>query len=239
MLETPQGSSRFRRHKQAINTGIVTAFVFLATYGLTLRQQFQFNELLNKSLLMSAFNLRIKYDMISFEDISQGMEICNPNDPQSCLLLVEYLFKAYNNADLYIDKLGELSDFKNLSTLEPKFINQKSSINYLMEDIFGISIKEMKKYSISTPKEYINYFRKMDKLIPTDGDSLRNSLTEFKANNLSLLSKTELTVGKESSDSKAIMESYYGLQYLFICTIAIELLVFILMNSVDIVINNE
>ncbi len=79
----------------------------------------------------------------------------------------------------------------------------------------------------------------MDKSSPTDGDSLRNSLTKFKANNLSLLAKAELTIGRESLDSKAIMESYYGLQHLFICTIAIELLVFILMNSADIVINNE
>ena len=239
MRKTSQSLPRFRRHNKAVNTGIVTALVFLVTYGFSLRQQFQFSELLSKSELLSAFSLRVKYDMIAFEDISQGIESCNPEEPQSCLLLVDYLFKAYNNADLYIDKLEELSSLKYLASLKPEFTNQKSTLNYLMDDKFGLSIQKMKGYGISTPREYINYFRVMDKSIPVDDVSLRNSLTEFKVSILSLLARAELKVSRELSNSNAVREGYYRVQHLFIVTIAVELLVFILMNSVDILINNE
>ncbi|MCP9878148.1 hypothetical protein, partial [Cyanobium sp. A2C-AMD] len=155
MQKTPQRLVRLRKYNRAVNAGIITAIIFLLTYGIALKQQHQFSVLLRQSELISAFSIRIKYDIVSVEDHSIGIEGCDLKDKMSCLPLVEYLFQAYNSADLYIDKVDELSNVSKLVSFKPGFVKHKSNINLLMREHFRLSIDEMKARGISTPREYL------------------------------------------------------------------------------------
>lgn len=239
MQKTPQRLVRLRKYNRAVNAGIITAIIFLLAYGIALKRQHQFSVLLRQSELISAFSIRINYDIVSTEDHSISIKICDLKDKMSCLPLVEYLFQAYNSAELYINKVEELSDFGKLASLKPGLVKHKSNINLLMSEYFRLSIDDMKARSISTPREYL---RSVDQSIETNlsnQTSIETHLADISYKKVKLLSKIRTVLNHEIENNDNVTNSHTGLQGLFVFTAIVELVVFLLLNFIDIRINNE
>jgi len=239
MQETPQRLVRLRKYNRAVNAGIITAIIFLLTYGIALKRQHQFSVLLRQSELISAFSIRVNYDIVSTEDHSISIKRCDLKDKMSCLPLVEYLFQAYNSAELYINKVEELSGFGKLASLKPGLVKHKSNINLLMSEHFRLSIDDMKARSISTPREYL---RSLDQSIVTNlsnETSIETHFADISYKKVKLLSKIRTVLNNEIEDNDNVMNSYTGLQGLFVFTAIVELVAFLLLNLIDIRINNE
>jgi len=239
MARTLNRTTLIRRLRNAVKAGIATAALFILSYTVSLHKQQQFGELLENQEVMLALSFALRNDKIESGKIGSLVDKCQATQPTSCSGAIDALIRFYNRMNDYIDVSGEMPNPELIRPINSAAAETKLEINKALELTFGVSIDQAKKQKITSAQDYTNLVIKDIRWREQSNSSGLRALKNV-ASKIGQMQENGITLISEKIVSEGtIQKRHANLQSLFILATILELSVFIIMNSVDIVINND
>ena len=233
---------KLQSHQKKVNRLVKSSIVFTFFFGINsvfyINSQNKFEELLSKKEAIRAINISSDIDQISFKSkIKAKSQACADPISDFCQeyleILVQLKNRIYDYQMVFVNVFGFQKDsepIKNINDFE-------NNLDLLIGNFFGLNPKEARKKGIKSIEEYIEYlnFRDLIEKNPSKREeivlqilSTTNQTYEYLNTQVSLLEKRELKIEQSNLRLKFIL---FGLIFL-------QILVFILVNYIDLINNN-
>jgi len=239
MRKTLKRPTRLRKLKKAVKAGIFTATIFMLTYAWSLKKQQEFGARLENRETLAALQFALRNDMHETERFPGSINECAANKYINCTGAVELLIQSFNRMNDYIDVTQEIPNPESVKSIKSHASKIKKQINSTTALAFGLSIDQAKQSNLTSAKEFAeraDALRESDKNLGLDlADTLNKTYTQI----LEMQREGEREVSRLIEDDLKIKSEHQKLQYYFLIATITEIAVFVIMNSVDIVINND
>jgi len=239
MRKTLKRTTRLRKLKKAVKAGIFTATIFMLTYAWSLKKQQEFGALLENRETLEALQFTLRNDMHETKRLPGSINECVANKYINCTGAVELLIQSFNRMNDYIDVTQEIPNPESVKSIKINANKIKKQINTTMALAFGLSIDQAKQSNLTSAKEFAeraDALRESDKNLGLD---LAASLNKTYSQILEMQREGERETSILIQDDLKIKSEHQKLRYYFLVATIMELAVFVIMNSVDIVINND
>jgi len=195
---------------------------------------------LDRQNTLSALQITLSIDKATLKpELATNQLDCDPKKrPQACTSFIENSVKAKNRIKDYKLLLENTLGLSSQSS-EVKYLEKnRSNIDNIMKQKFGLSLAEAKKLKILSIEQYINHisqnalkfqnsdYNKADK-DRTIQEILDDSITHIQANVL-----------EQDPASSSSHEAFAQLRRAFFAMLFIEVLIFLIVNIIDIINNN-
>ena len=201
--------------------------------------QNRFSNELESKQSVSALDLSLSVDASYLaENFKISALECEPSNPQTCTDLIESMAMLKNRLEdyeiLFIKTLGFSSKAKIVADLS----EFSSRIDQSSKVLFGLSLKDAASLGLLAPKDMINHVVVQEhfKFKQADGFDVLVDLRANFANRIFDRLEQELAELKKRNNSPE--EMFRSLRQLFVFVFAVEVLIFLLVNGIDIVNNN-
>lgn len=201
--------------------------------------QNRFSSALDSKQSIAAFELSVDIDT---EYLVQGFKAsaveCDPVDIQSCTKLIASMAMVKNRLEDYRILFVKTLDYANNSQIVSDLSDFSSEVDNSAKRIFGLSLKEAASLGLLSPEAMIAHAAEMQtfNLQQIDFDNaLLDLRTDFVDRIFNRLDQ-ELKVIDQADVS--IAEKFIWLRRVFFFVFAVEVLIFLLVNGIDIVNNN-
>ncbi len=221
-----------------VKSTIALTFLFGINSVFYINSQNNFEELLSKKEAIRAINISSDIDQISFRSkIKSKSQVCNDPLSDFCQEYLEILIQLKNRIYDYqmvlINVLGFQKDSEQIKTID----SYENNVDLLIGDYFGLSPKEANKKGIKNIDQYIEFLNASDLIEKNRSKredvvsrilSTLNQTYEYLNNEVSLLEESSFNIEESKLNLKSIL---FGL-------IFFQILVFLLVNYIDLINNN-
>lgn len=229
-----------RRH-DAVTRILKISFIFAAFFGASsvfyaLTESRLSTSLENESSL-SALRISLAIDKISLnQEILKSEAKCGQQNMKNCDSYITSLVKAKNRIKDYKILLVKTLGFSLQSDEVKKLEEQRKEIDALTKMQFGLSLGEAKKMNIISIDQFIDHISLNRKSINSSQMAENQTqLSDIYAGTIRFLNEKVIDVTDINNDT---VLSYQSLQKAFFILLFIEVAVFALVNSADILNNN-
>ena len=233
---------KIQKHQKKVNRLVKSSIAFTFFFGINsvlyINSQNNFEELLSKKEAIRAINISSNIDKISFESkIKAKSQACADPISDFCQeyleILVQLKNRIYDYQMVFINVFGFQKDSEQIKTIN----DFENDLDLLIGDYFGLNPKEAGKQGIKSVEQYIEFLNSEDLIEKSTSKrkdivlqilSTTNQTYEYLNNEVSLLEKKSLK----------IKESNLRLKFILFGLIFLQVLVFILVNYIDLINNN-
>ena len=233
---------KLQNHQRRVNRLVKSSIAFTFLFGINsvfyINSQNNFEELLSKKEAIRAINISSNIDQISFKSkIKTKSQACAEPISDFCKeyleILVQLKNRIYDYQMVFINVFGFQKDSEQIKTMN----DFENDLDFLIGDYFGLNPKEAGKKGIKSVEQYIEFLNSEDLIEKSTSKreeivlqilSTTNKTYEYLNNEVSLLEKK----------SFKIKESNLRLKFILFGLIFLQVLVFILVNYIDLINNN-
>ena len=221
-----------------VKSSIAITFFFGINSVFYIYSQNNFEELLSQKEAIRAINISSDIDQISFRSkIKTKSQACGDPLSDFCQEYLEILIQLKNRVYDYqmvlINVLGFQKDSEQIKTIN----SYENKLDLLIGDYFGLNPKEANKKGIKNIEQYIEFLNSRN-LIEKNRSKREKVVSQI----LSTLNQTYEYLNNEVSSLEAssfnIEQSTLNLKYILFGLIFFQILVFILVNYIDLINNN-
>ena len=235
-------SIKLQKHQKKVNRLVKSSIAFTFFFGINsvlyINYQNNFEELLSQKEAIRAIKISSDIDQISFKTkINAKSQVCTDPFSEFCQEYLETLIqlknRIYDYQMIFKNVFGYQKDSEQIKTLNA----YENKLDIFIGDYFGLNPKEAKKKGIQSVEQYFEFLNSRDLIEKSTSKreeivlqilSTTNQTYEFLNDTVSLREKRALKI--ENSNLR--------LKFILYVLIFMQILVFILVNYIDIINNN-
>ena len=235
-------SNKLQKHQKKVNRLVRSSIAFTFFFGINsvlyINSQNNFEELLSEKEAIRAIKISSDIDQISFKTkIKTKSQVCADPFSDFCQEYLATLIQLKNRIYDYQMIFNNVFEYRKDSEQIKNLNAYENKLDLLIGDYFGLNPTEAKKKSIQSVEQYIEFLNSkglIEKSASKRKDivsqilSITNQTYEYLNNTVSLREKKALRIKDSNLRLKSIL---YGLIFL-------QILVFILVNYIDLINNN-
>ena len=235
-------SIKLQKHQKKVNRLVKSSIAFTFFFGINsvlyINSQNNFEELLSKKEAIRAIKISSDIDQISFKTkIKAKSKACADPFSDFCQEYLATLIQLKNRIYDYQMIFNNVFEFQKESEQIKTLNAYENKLDILIGDYFGLNPKGAKTKGIQSVEQYIEFLNSRGliekntskrKDIVSQILSLTNQTYTYLNNKVSLIEKRALKIEDSNLRLKSIL---YGLIFL-------QILVFILVNYIDLINNN-
>lgn len=225
-----------KRH-DIVSKILTTSFAFAALFGASsvfyAFAEAKLGNSLDNDSALSALKVSLAIDEISLrQEMKDSQTKCERQEIESCETYIKSLVKTKNRIKDYkllaVKTLGFSTQSEEIKALE----EQRTKIDKLTRTQFGLSLREAKKKDIISIEQFLDYLKQENKFKEGPVDE---RLSEIFDQTIKLIN--EDIIGREKI-SQETYASYQNLKRAFFILLFVEITVFVLVNSADLLNTN-
>ena len=235
-------SNKLQKHQKKVNRLVKSSIAFTFFFGINsvlyINSQNNFEELLSKKEAIRAINISSDIDQISFKTkIKAKSQVCADPFSDFCQEYLTTLIQLKNRIYDYQMIFKNVFEYR-ISSEQIKTLNAfENKIDILIGDYFGITPKEAKKKGIKSVEQYIEFLNSRD-LIEKSTSKRKDIVSQILSTTNQTYAYLNSTVSLIEKRALKIEDSNLRLKSLLYGLILLQILVFILVNYIDIINNN-
>ena len=230
-------SERHDLVSRILKSSFIFAALFAASSVVYAIAESRLSKTLDQESALLALRVTLAIDKISLGDeIIKSEANCRSGKDQDCSSYIQNLVKAKNRINDYKVLLVNTLDYDTNSNEIQTLDDQRAAIDAITKHRFGLSLDEAKKkglISIDQFLDYINANQHTQKSFNRKSSSMRLSMVFM--DSIQFLNEN---VAEVETIKKDTHRSYQILRKVFLVLLAVEIMVFVLVNSADFLISN-
>ena len=224
--------------KKFVASSVFVTCCFGGASVLYLNHQSKFEGFLEEKQSIQAFSKSLKIDeKFLLNDLDKSDNSCDLIKPQGCRILAKSILSVNNRIQDYEIFLKKTLQISPDSKILLKLDGFRHDINQLAKTTFGISFQSAKKKGVVTVEDFLDLSQEIVNPAKSQTNARASKAVIIEIKKAALAKLESYLISYHENDAN-ISSSYLELNKYFAILVALELLLFLIVNLIDIANNN-
>ncbi len=235
-------SISLQKHQKRVNRLVKSSIAFTFVFGINsvlyINSQNNFEELLSNKEALRAIQISSDIDQISFKTkIKSQSQVCADPFSDFCkeylATLIQLKNRIYDYQMIFKNIFAYQKDSEQIKTMNA----YENKLGILIGDYFGLNPTEARKKGIQSVEQYIEFLNSRD-LIEKSNSKRKDIVLQILSTTNQTYAYLNNTVSQREKRALKIEDSNLRLKSILYGLIFMQILVFILVNYIDLINNN-